>query len=424
MELSLGYGTSPQQLSIPDSVVMDILKTNSIDIGLKGVEEVNRSLRFPIGTPRLGNIVKPGEKIAIITSDITRPVPSYKILPSVLDELYSAGVNRKDITIVFALGSHRKHTEDEKIRLVGKRVYNEVECIDSNVLDCVRLGETSSGTPIDIFRKVALSDRRICIGNIEYHYFAGYSGGAKAIMPGVSTPSAIQANHSKMILEDARAGKLEGNPVREDLEEAINYCSIDFIVNVVLDENKEIIYSVAGDYIKAHRMGCEFLDKIYKKRIADRADIVIVSQGGAPKDINLYQTQKALDNAKHAVKDGGIIVLVGSCSEGLGSKTFEDWMMEAKSPDDLIKRIREDFKLGGHKAAAIALILKKARIFIVSEMDHAFVRSIFLEPFDDLQQAYDKAAEELGYGAKVIVMPYGGSTLPVMENINKETMET
>lgn len=414
MELAIGFGSIPQIVNIPDNQIIGILKANNIEIGLTGVDEVKRSLKNPIDTARLRDIVKPGEKVVIITSDITRPVPSHKIIPTILDELYEAGVKKEDISVVLALGSHRRHTEEEKIRLLGERVYNEVKCIDSDADDCVRMGVTSSGTPVDIFRLVAEADRRICVGNIEYHYFAGYSGGAKAIMPGVSTPSAIQANHSKMILDDAKAGKLEGNPVREDLEEAIKYCPIDFIVNVVLDEKKEIIYSVAGDYIKAHREGCKFLDKIYKIRLKEKADIIIVSQGGAPKDLNLYQTQKALDNAKHAVKDGGIIILAGSCKEGLGSQIFEEWMTQANTPDDLISRIRENFKLGGHKAAAIALVLKKAKIFLVSDLEHELVKSIFMEPYDTVQEAYNDAIKELGDDAKVLIMPYGGSTLPVV----------
>ena len=300
--------------------------------------------------------------------------------------------------------------------MVGERVYKEVKCIDSDANDSVSMGITKGGTPVDVFRVVAEADRRICIGNIEYHYFAGYSGGAKAIMPGVSTPAAIQANHRNMVLDDAKVGRLIGNPVRDDLNEAIQYCPIDFIVNVVLNEKKEIIFSVAGDYIKAHRVGCEFLDKIYKKQLQEKADIVIVSQGGAPKDINLYQTQKALANAEHAVKDGGIIILVGSCKEGFGSKIFEEWMTEADSPDDIIARIREKFVLGGHKAAAIALVQKKAKIFMVSEMDADIVKSIFMEPYTSVQEAYNDAIKELGQDVKVLVMPYGGSTLPVVNN--------
>ena len=416
MRLSIGFGHTPQDLYIDDNLVMGILEPNKIELGLTGVEEVKRSLQNPIGSPRLNQIVKKGEKVVIITSDITRPMPSYKVIPAILDELYEIGVAKEDIAVVFALGSHRPHTEEEKIQLVGERVYNEVSCIDSDPNDYVRLGVTKRGTPVDIFRLVAEADKRICIGNIEYHYFAGYSGGSKAIMPGVSTPAAIQANHRNMLHEDARAGILDGNPVREDLDEAIEHCPIDFIVNVVLDENKEIIYSVAGDYIKAHREGCKFLDRIYKKELKEKADIVIVSQGGAPKDINLYQTQKALENAKYAVRDGGIIILVGSCKEGMGNKSFESWMVEGETPDELIDRIRKNFTLGGHKAAAIAGVLKKARVFLVSELEPDFVRSIFLEPYSTVQEAYEDALKELGDVEKVLIMPYGGSTLPVIKD--------
>lgn len=416
MRLSIGFGHTPQDLYIDDNLVMGILEPNKIELGLTGVEEVKRSLQNPIGSPRLNQIVKKGEKVVIITSDITRPMPSYKVIPAILDELYEIGVAKEDIAVVFALGSHRPHTEEEKIQLVGERVYNEVSCIDSDPNDYVRLGVTKRGTPVDIFRLVAEADKRICIGNIEYHYFAGYSGGSKAIMPGVSTPAAIQANHRNMLHEDARAGILDGNPVREDLDEAIEHCPIDFIVNVVLDENKEIIHSVAGDYIKAHREGCKFLDRIYKKELKEKADIVIVSQGGAPKDINLYQTQKALENAKYAVRDGGIIILVGSCKEGMGNKSFESWMVEGETPDELIDRIRKNFTLGGHKAAAIAGVLKKARVFLVSELEPDFVRSIFLEPYSTVQEAYEDALKELGDVEKVLIMPYGGSTLPVIKD--------
>lgn len=183
MKLTIGFGSASQEISIDDNLVIDILKANEVEIGLKGVDEIKRSLKNPIGTARLKNIVKPGEKVVIVTSDITRPLPSNIIMPSLLEELHDAGVNKKDIVIVFALGSHRVHTDEEKIRLVGEKIYNEITCIDSDVNDCVRMGVTKAGTPVDIFRTVAEADRRICVGNIEYHYFAGYSGGAKAIMP-------------------------------------------------------------------------------------------------------------------------------------------------------------------------------------------------------------------------------------------------
>ena len=265
---------------------------------------------------------------------------------------------------------------------------------------------------MDIYEEVANADRRICLGNIEYHYFAGYSGGAKAIMPGVSTGEAIQANHSNMVNPNARAGVLNGNPVREDIDQVGEYIPIDFILNVVLDSEKNIIKAVAGHYIQAHREGCKFLDTINKSKIKERADIVITTPGGFPKDINLYQAQKALDNAKHAVKDGGIIILVASCKEGLGEQVFERWLLEARKPETLVQKIKTKFELGGHKAAAIGMVLQHVRIFIVSDLDKHLVKEIFMEPFNDIQEAIDEAIKELGDDAKIIVMPSGGSTLP------------
>jgi len=413
MQLKIGFGTAPQTVDIPDANMLDILRPNDVSAGKTGVEAVEEALRNPIGAPRLREIVKPGEKIVIITSDITRPLPSYKVIPSILDELEAAGARLEDVTVVFALGSHRAQTPNEMKKLVGEAVYDKVRCVDGDPEDFVHMGVTKLGTPVDITRVVAEADRRIGVGNIEYHYFAGYSGGAKAIMPGVSTREAIQNNHSRMVLPEAAAGRLEGNPVREDIEEAERICPLDFIVNVVLDERKEIIHAVAGDTILAHREGCKFLDKMYRKTIKERADIVIASQGGAPKDLNLYQTQKALDNAKHAVKKDGVIILAGSCKEGLGEEVFEEWMTKSETAKSMINRIQKDFQLGGHKAAAIGIVLEDADVYLVSEMQPEFVESIFLRPYATIQEALDAAFRKLGKNATVIVMPYGGSTLPV-----------
>lgn len=414
MKLRFGFGTGFQEVEVPDKNLIAELHANDVPVELTGEAEVRRALIAPIGSPRLKDIVHPGEKIAIITSDITRPMPTFKVMPALLDELYAGGVKKEDVTLVFALGSHRKHTEAEQKKLAGERAWNEIKCVDSDPDDCVHYGTTSRGTPVDITRVVAEADRRICLGNIEYHYFAGYSGGAKAIMPGVSTRAAIQANHSRMVLPEAKAGALETNPLRMDIEEAGAMVGIDFIVNVVLSEHKEILKAVAGDATEAHRAGCRFLDRLYRKELKEPADIVLVSQGGAPKDLNLYQTQKALDNAKHAVKDGGVIILIGSCREGLGEKTFEQWMTEADSAHSLIERIGREFKLGGHKAAAIAMVLERAEVDLVSELDDDFVRSIFLKPYKTAQEALDHAFSKLGPDARVLAMPYGGSTLPTV----------
>ncbi|MDL2248367.1 nickel-dependent lactate racemase [Tyzzerella sp. OttesenSCG-928-J15] len=414
MEINISCGKDVQLVKVDKNNIQNILLPAKPDvIGLEG-EIIAERLKNPIGTGLLSSIVSENDKVAIIVSDITRPVPSYKILPYVLAEINKCGIARENITIVFALGSHRRHTKEEQIKLVGEEIFNSYNCVDSDPDDCIHMGMTKAGTPVDITKVVAHATKRICIGNIEYHYFAGYSGGAKAIMPGCSTKAAIQTNHGKMTEKNARAAVVNGNPVRDDLEEAINYCPIDFIVNVILDENKNIVDAVCGHFIKAHREGCKLLDKLYAVEIEATADIVIVSQGGYPKDINLYQLQKALDNAKNAVKQGGTIILVGACNEGFGESLFEEWMLNGDSPRSIIERIEKDFKLGAHKAAAIAMVMEMADIYLVSQMDKEIVEKINMVHFESVQAAFDKAMEKHGENASVIIMPYGGSTLPIV----------
>ena len=413
MKLEFGYGIGVQVVDVPDKNLMGVLQANPMQHERRGEAAVRYALAHPTGAPRLCELARPGQKIAIVASDISRPVPSYEILPAVLEELSAAGCRDEDITVVFALGSHRHHTEEEKRQLAGEAVYARVRCVDSDPDDCIHLGTTENGTPVDITRTVAEADFRICTGNIEFHYFAGYSGGVKAIMPGVSTPAAIQANHGLMVQSAACAGNLDTNPLRQDIEEAGRICGVDYIVNVVLDEHKHIVFTVAGNPVTAHRAGCNYLDRMYRKHIPARADIVLVSQGGAPKDANLYQTQKALDNAKHAVKTGGTIILIGACQEGLGSAKFEQWLTEAPTAHSMIDRVHQHFELGGHKAAAIAMVLERAKIDFVSELPDELVRSIFLNPQPSAQAALDQAFETYGPEATVLAMPFGGATLPI-----------
>ncbi|MBR6426436.1 MAG: nickel-dependent lactate racemase [Clostridia bacterium] len=412
IERQLKYGRGYASVCFDEKHLLAELLPNQVEIGLTGEDEVKRALSDPVDSAPLSVLARGKHNVVIVTSDITRPCPSYKIIPSLLDELRKAGVKDDEITVVFAVGSHRTHSDDEKRHLVGEAVFSRVKCLDSDVSDCVHLGTTAAGTPVDIFRPVADADFRICVGNIEFHYFAGYSGGAKAVMPGVSTRDAIQSNHRMMILDEACAGNIETNPVRADIEEAGRILGIDFICNVVLDAKKEIIKVVAGHPVSAHRAGCRFLDLLYKTPIEKKADIVIVSAGGFPKDMNMYQAQKALDNAKHAVRDGGTVIWIAECTEGLGEKTFEKWMTGHEKPSDMIEHLYREFRLGGHKAAAIAMILRRADVILVSGLGDDFVRSVHLTPAHSAQEALDGALRKYGENATVILMPIGGSTLP------------
>lgn len=415
MLFSFGYGKTTLHYDVPDENLLGILMPNETPAALTGEAEVKRALQNPIGTKRLKDIVHSGEKIAVVTSDITRPMPTYAVLPYVAEELALAGVRDEDVCVVFALGIHREMTPEEMRKAAGEEMYRRFTCLNASK-EYTHLGVSKNGTPVDIFTPVAQADRIICLGNIEYHYFAGYSGGSKAIMPGVSTHDAIQANHKRMVDERAHAGNLDTNPVRIDIDEVGSFVHIDFIVNVVLDEHKKIRHCVAGHYIEAHRAGCRLLDKMYQVAIPAKADIVITLPGGFPKDLNLYQAQKALDNAKHAVRDGGVIVWLAAAGEDLGEATFEKWML-GHEKSQMIDHINREFKLGGHKAAAIAMVLGKCRILFVSSLDADFVRKIHWEPFATLDEAMEEAFRAMGKAAKVLAMPYGGSTLPVLSDI-------
>lgn len=416
MKYQVEIGTRSQEFELPKSNVIEVMHANDVSFSQTGASVVEECLRHPIGTAPLHELVRPGQSVCVITSDVTRPLPTATVLPPVMDELHRAGVRNEDVLLAIALGSHRPQTEDELRHIMGP-YYGKLRVLNGDSQGLVHFGHTSSGTPVDILAEVAHADVRIALGNVEYHYFAGYSGGAKAIMPGSSTFEAIQANHSLMVDPAAHAGNLE-SPVRLDLEEACRMVGLDFIVNVVLDEDKRVVYSACGDFVAAQRDACHELDRLYGCVLHEKADIVVVSQGGAPKDLNLYQLQKALDNAKHPVRDGGVIILVGSCSEGLGQPTFERWMLEASSPHEVVEHLRHHFELGGHKAAAIAQIEERVSVYLVSDMPDELVRGCFMTPFATVQEAVDSAMaherEQLGREPRVLIMPHGGSTLPLM----------
>lgn len=415
MDVTFKIDQRTETISLDPSQVISVLEPAEVPHPADQKAIIEDALQHPIGTPKLSEIIHPEDIVAIVTSDITRPMPSYTVLPVLLKELEQIGLKKENITIVIALGSHRRQTEEEMKHLVSEEVYRQYAVINSGEHGFVTVGTTKRGTAVEIDKTVIESTKRICLGNVEYHYFAGYSGGAKAIMPGCSTKESIQQNHRFMVKEEAHAGKIEGNPIREDIEEAAAFVGVDFIINVVLNPQKEIIYAAAGDVTRAHREACQHLSEYYLSPIPEKAEVVIVSQAGAPKDLNLYQTQKALDNAKHAVKDGGIVILIGSCKEGFGNAVFEEWMCRYRDPQKMIDALYDQFVLGGHKAAAIAMVEKKAQIFLVSDLPDETVHRTFLTPFHHLQDAYDEAVRVIGHAPSVIAMPYGGSTLPYLQ---------
>ncbi len=399
----LPYGNSEISIDIPHECDVKLIRPVKLPAAEDGTGLMKKALESPIKSRRLHEIARRGKKAIIIVSDTTRPTPTAKLLPPLVYELKAGGI--EDMMVVFGLGIHRKQTGEEKRKLLGG-LYGKIKSIEHDVNDCVYLGTTSRGTPVDVFRPVHDADIVVCTGAIEFHYYAGYSGGAKSILPAVSSKRSIDANHALMLDSRSSAGRLD-SAVRQDIEEAAEIAGIDFILNVVLNERKEIVFATAGDHIAAHRKGASFLDMLSKIEV-EPADIIIVSPGGFPKDIDMFQAHKALEHAKNAMKDGGSIILVAECREGYGNRIYEEWLEYGR--DEVIEKFKEGFVMGGHKAALIAALSKKFDLYLVSSLpDEAVRRANFIPA--TLKGALDAALWKHGGGAKIIVMPYGGSML-------------
>jgi len=414
-EVKLPFGRAVLAGGVPAANLLGVFTPREDAAAVGEGALLQKALAQPVGTPPLRSLARSGQKVAIVTSDLTRPCPSERLLPPVLEELGEASIPDADVTIVAALGLHRPMTPRELEAAVGPEIYRRVRVINHDPAATVRLGITSFGTPVEIFQPLVEADLRICLGNLEFHYFAGYSGGAKAILPGCASRAAVNANHAMMARPQAAAGRLEGNPVRADIEEGVAMLGVDFILNVVVDGRHRLVGAVAGDVEAAHRRGCKLVAQRGTIPIPQRADIVLASPGGYPKDLDMYQAQKALDSAASAVRDRGIIIWVAECSEGFGNQTFETWLRDASSPAQILDRIQREFVLGGHKAAAIATVQQRARVYLVSALEPETVRDCGLIPFDDLGSAIAAALDELGQNASVIALPYGGSILPAAQ---------
>lgn len=413
--LDLGYGESILRVSVPQRNLLGVINPNHVESPSHEDHEIESALSNPIGTARLSEVVGEGDRVAIIASDITRPSPSSKLLPPLIEELAAGGVNLGDITVVFALGAHRKHSMEEMRRLVGENVFSRVRCVDHRIDNCVDVGHTRSGTRVEVLKDILEYDILVCTGNIEPHYMAGYSGGLKAILPGVCSRNTIEQNHRMMTQPGSRAGKIDGNPVREDIDDVSNLAKVDLIVNAILDDRRRIVKVVAGDPIASHRKGAQYADMIYKVKVPEPADIVIVCPGGYPRDINLYQAQKALENARQTTKPRGIIILVAECREGSGDPLFQEWLSEASSPDEVLNRISKKFVLGGHKAAAFASVMREHQVYLVSSMPTELVNRMHFKAASTVEKALDEALHALGKNAQVLVLPDGNGTLPVIE---------
>jgi len=382
--------------------------------------EIERALNEPIGTKRLSETAKKDDKAAIVVNDQTRATPSHIMVPPILDELNKAEVKDQDITIIFGCGTHRPVTTEEMKTLVGEEVLQRVKAInhDCKAKDLTYLGKTKKyGTKVYVNKIFAEADIRILTGDIGLHYYAGYGGGRKSTLPAITGEETIQHNHAMILHPKSRTGVLEDNPIHEDMVEAAELAKPNFIVNIVTNSKRELVRAFAGDIHQAFSEGVKLVDEMYKVPIEKRADIVIVSSGGHPHDIDLFQAYKGVDNALEAVKRGGVIICVAECPEGHGNQVFYEWMTKFKELRDMETEIKRHFQLGGHKAYFLLKTLQKVQIILVSTMPEYYATGVFkLRTARALNDALRDAFDITGKDAKVWVMPHGNITLPVVKS--------
>ena len=421
----LPYGQKKLKVVLPPTASVDVLMPRQSIAREDEVRIVFEALENPIDSPPLSKLVATGQKVTVITSDNTRPCPSPLLLPLLFNELIEGGIAASDITVVVALGLHRPLSEVELRNLVGVEVFGTVNVINHDPQDTIHVGTTSFGTPVELFRPLVEADMRIGVGNIEFHYFAGFSGGEKSVLPGCASEKTISANHSLMINEKSKVGALEHNPVRQDIEEGVAMVGLDFILNAIVDGEHKVVAAVAGNAKAAHRHGCKIMAQRDGVPLQEKVDIVIVSAGGYPADLNLYQAQKALENAGGVVRDGGIIIWVAECPEGFGNSTFKEWICQRETPEHILQCIRERFVLGGHKAAAIAAVSMRAEIFLVSAFGVGLPKMCGVVGFENVETALEVAVGRVKTNEPtIIVMPNGGSTFPMPEGALEAIQES
>lgn len=414
--MKLKYGKEEVQLPLPDKNILQVLNLKEQEILSNPEDKLRNLLKNPIGSSSLKELIfqKRSQKILIIVNDITRPTPYKIILPPLLNELDEAGVNKEDIEFIIATGIHRDNSKEELSNIFGGDLISTYKFINHNAdsPDLHYLGKLKSGNELWVNSLVSETNFIISTGVIVPHYFAGFSGGRKSILPGISGRKTIEDNHAQMAHPDARAGNIRGNPVHEEMQEAAERVGVDFNINVVTDENCKIVDIVAGELFESWQRGVEVCKKIYLCPIKQKAEVVIVSAGGYPKDINVYQAQKALDNAYQAVKPGGTIILLAECTEGYGEPIFEQWIKEAESLEDIIKRIKEKFVLGGHKAYVIARVVKEVEVILISSLPKEKVRKLFFIPRENISQAIDYVKNKYGKDFQVYILPSGNTVVP------------
>lgn len=427
-EYSLGFGDGDFKVSLPEERVINVVEGKQY-AAIKDVPAaVKAALDNPIGTPPLNEVVVKGDKVAIIASDITRKWVRHDLfLPTLINELNAAGIPDSDITLVVGLGAHRYHTDEENVATYGQEVVDRVTIVQSHAPkteDYVFIGKTSRGHETWINKHVANADKVILTGGIVYHLMAGFGGGRKSIMPGVSGYASIQANHSLCLHDEVGkgvsprsiSGKLEGNFMHEDMTEMAKLINPAFLVNAVFTAEGQIARIVAGHWYDAWLEGTKTVEEIFGVPISGKADLVIASAGGFPKDINLYQGSKTLDNAFMAAKEDGVIIILLECRDIMEPPDFSGWF-NYESLYDREVALRKAFTVPGFIALKCGAMARQIpQILVTLPQNKEFVEKAGFIAAASLDEAIAIAEEKLARkDYTVTVMPHAANTMPIIK---------
>lgn len=417
-DIKLKYGSETLTCQLPEArVLRPVEVTAPIDVR----QLIEAALDAPLGSTALAQIVRPGEQVVIVTSDITRYTGSEHYLPVLVERLNGLGVPDGDIAIVIALGIHRKQSEAEHRKILGTlfgriAVYDH-ECDDPAQL--VELGTTATGIPVWVNRRVVEADRVIVTGTAGFHYFAGFGGGRKGLVPGVAARQTCMATHFSVFNPPevggkhplAKTGVLDGNPVHGALLEAARLVEPDFLLNTVLSADKQILGVFCGDVEVAHLAACDMARRLYSVTLEEPADLAVVSCGGHPKDINFIQSHKALDYGVQALRPGGTIILLAACPDGFGNSTFYDWF-QYQNLDAFEAALRTRYEINGQTAYATLTKARQYRVILVSGFSAEQTRVMGMEKAADLEAALQIAQVGLPENPRTVVIPDGGTVLP------------
>ena len=350
----------------------------------------------------------------VIVNDETRPTPYDVFFPPLLEAFAEAGIPDEHITFVVATGLHKPQDRALDEKTYGKAMVERFRFVnhDAKNSEMVDLGKLPCGNPLRINRIVMDADFKLSLGVVAPHYFAGFSGSRKSVLPGVADFETVEKNHARMLEVMDDMPEIHLNPISQEMIWAARKAGLDFIFNAVVDDETRPLYLSAGDLEEAWYPCCEVSNAMFAVPFDEPVDLCIVSASGYPRDVNMYQAQKAVDHGDRITKDGASVLMLAECPKGLGNKVFEDWLDKGLSPADIMVAIKKDFVMGGHKAYAFAKVAVHRKLFFLSSLSVADTNKLFAEKVEDVQQFYD---DFLGAhpGAKVAVLPQGAVTMPV-----------